>query len=1537
MEFRLPPIASKDEIQKFISNLKSFAVEAEHHTVPKDILAPISYTVIIFGSPKETSEIEARVAKIQEVQNFASFLGQSQLPQSLEIPFSSISKQIVNIMSSQIGAKLCFAAFVRSLSLLVQFLLTKEQTEMDRVNKNLAQKAVDLINALPVKSLFYPELYQHPFQDLGFLSFQIASPTAACISKDKIYVGSADGVVTMYLKNDVNAHPRFLFRATHFHGMYSLISKKNKIYLIYQNQKCAVYKIKKNLQTHVTIPLTYPTISDGFYYYCVIFDMKTRVRIFNQSFERVRKSVKLHIPSSIELSNEMAISTNGSFINFISKNNCYIFSLITGKYISTERLPTHIHSITYDYTFNSFLCISNDGLVEIQSRATVPPWMLNYNFGKSEASNYKDMIMDALSTLSIQYVGGGNDIPLSTDDESCIASLLALLSSFLKAREFSLHDDFSGEPSTHNSATYKINESAIITCLNLLQVKIRRYNVHNDQFENILLNIFTKDCFKFARRSASFLFLSNLLFFEKNWNQNYSTLLSHIIDESSCRDNVFYFLPLFSFNVPFLNEELFISIINLTIQTNKAYRLKATIILSTLQNYLVENLPKTESAFTTYVTHLMIKMSEQWTAFLSSSAKLETSICFNIVKKLELLIMKNINKIELPLIVTERLFAVSIMQQMASDEQNLLYQQIFNRLLYLALHFAFKAIETDTFVVCNGKINSNHDDLNYDGDDQDEKVLYEIANKSNWSDISVAKEFIQQIKGKISHEQLLERKKEIDPIQPQPLRKISHFLLTGQFNSAKLENSAIYQLINYAQWIPNSFTKLIFALFIEKIERFQDDFLCIPQDILEPFVEKCPITLLLPNPIIAFSKFFVNVSNIDFFDLAYSVDKVIEIVSPSQSREFIKPFLELKSKDETQIHRTLLLALIGFKKGDVPFSDLILEKLKHCICTKQLCVIKIVVEIVKIYAFQGEERIFDFIIDIIGNCVLKRSEIFPNAKSVRVLLQFAFHFVEFARILFNQLPKFRKYLTSGITNNPSECFQLAFFTIVNNLIAFPIVGCRIIAYDSNWNNINSIIYNVKKNGHVLVVDSIKKSDDDSDNNEKMEFDIRTLKQYVIVSPNKVDILLFDDIDGISNFFNNYTAKTQIESILFFTSLECLCNNEKFAIKFDNIEKFTSLIEPSNDKCAIRHFWEFYSQAVSYSQFDLYQEAKERFLTSPFPPTIPFAATFNFSALCEVGLICFFPTAPYGLEYLTVSFADSFSFNLDPDSQQISMTSSDKAVTYPIYHSALYYALIIKAKNLSFKIKKSHQSLDKLNSFDFYDFSSFVSIEIGNPKTVISESFQESYLATLSSDIRNMCLKSIVPKIMKVKHVREDLCAAYIHTCLSNFSRMFLNSKPIISSIDGERSCILQNADTSLIIEHMMQKLNQMLLADQDRPIWRNNFYARPVKKNGIIEDCVIVGSASDPTLIRFVKEKTEVEEDCFVLPRDHLNRSSIEVLMYAKNLYLFCRKVGDSETAAKVAEIMRKCEKEQYPGFTGLYDLKSVDILIKEVDMLYIH
>ena len=186
MEFQLPPIAPKKEIQKFISNIKIFRVQSQSYYIEKDIFTPIHYTVSIYSVPKDKNDQEPPIKKFKTIQTLLSFFNQSQNPIGEEISLKNLDSSIALISSGPFGLKMRFSVHVRSLSLLLKYLIAKEVPAYDRINKNLTQKTIDDIISLPIKTLFYPEIFQHPLFDFEILNYQISSPTSICASNDNI-------------------------------------------------------------------------------------------------------------------------------------------------------------------------------------------------------------------------------------------------------------------------------------------------------------------------------------------------------------------------------------------------------------------------------------------------------------------------------------------------------------------------------------------------------------------------------------------------------------------------------------------------------------------------------------------------------------------------------------------------------------------------------------------------------------------------------------------------------------------------------------------------------------------------------------------------------------------------------------------------------------------------------------------------------------------------------------------------------------------------------------------------------------------------------------------------------------------------------------------------------------------------------------------------------------------------------------------------------------------------------------------------------
>lgn len=1607
MEINILPIAPKQEVQKFRSKIKLFFNKSKSQLISKDIFVPVHFTLPINSISKDQDGKDSPIMKIKSIQSLISFFNQISIPESYEIPLNSIKDLISLVLSSDLTLKLCLATYIRSLSLIINYLLIKNVSNYDQSNKIFIQKAYDTILSLPIQSSFYPEVNQHPLIDFDFLNYKISSPTSICVSNDFIFTCSENGKVTKYQKSRITSVTSDIYSIPADFGVCSIIFLKEKIFFVNLLQKCIIIDTKRNFTSDVfSTVLSYPSISDGRYIYAVIFDKKIKINIFYESIEKVEKTIELKVPETVKLTNLMPMSTNGTFINFIDNEKCHIFSILTGRYITTKKVSLSLYSIVYDFTYNGFVFLSENGLVEVPSKSTVSPWQLNFDTlklvdGYDEKIDLESNFLNAIGLVSIHFVGGDKDFPLSTLDDGCLDEIECLTSHLM-------------------NKVGEVNTNGLLTSIGILQVKMRRFSKLPSNIDQILIQIFSDDRFTFARRCAAFLFLSCLSLFEKKWNQNCTKLLHLIVDDRNCSDIVISFLRLFTFNSHFLNEDLINSILTLMVNSSDNDQSRAVCILSSLQERLISELPESKTLFTSYVSNLMTKLTETYNMYLSSGDDhFLTSTCFNAVKFLVMQIMKNNDKISLPLSVTERFFSVSMLKPIGNDDNEIITRtkDIFKILLFYALHFVFKKIESTDFVVCSQKVERNHTQISMNDFKEIEstntkvvEILVKCTNESNWNDISEVIHFLNDLKEKFDNiEELTEKVGKVHSIQPQPLRKIHHYLTTGEFSIVKHEESAIFQLMNYEQWIPSSFNRLLFSTFLAKIELYQDDFLCVPRSYLKPFVQGCPVTVLLPHSLIVFAKVKLNEIPIDFHQFRYTYDKISDCTNAEQCKDFVKLFMNFKTNlapNKQTVSKALIAAIIGFRKSNIKsLNDEIIEKLVYCRkAVYSVKMVKLLVEVVKIFSYKNDHRAYNFIIEIVGSCILKKSGIFLKAKNTRSMFQFAYEFVEFSRELLLKSNDFREFLSSSdvLGNDDEESSadshstlnendihvikKLAFLTIVNNVLSFPIVGSEFTAVDRQMVKIRSKISKISKNGHNITLES------------GVTYDIRNLFEYDVTSPHHIDAEIFStsQADRIVDFFNIFHKYFKLSthsieksindselalnlrpliSILYFTSLQCLSFNHHFVTKFNGIYSLSAMtssyshhsgdvikgderiiLEPINEKAVFRRFWEFYSQP-STLDFSIF-ESNGGYSTSPISPNTHFSVRFHFTGMCESVLYCCFPNSSsmsemrdtksddhesvesfvfqelndQALVYQTVTFSDYFDFVLDADSQQASMTNQydNQTVTFPIYNSALFYSIFIKAKDLTFEVKNKQWPLDKMTSFESYDFSLFKLCRFNHVLTIPCKSFEDSFLNELGIIIRNRCMKTIVKNMVKVKPIDSSLCVSFVTTMLSNFEELFKNShKKLRTRIKGNIE-LNSNFDIPLMTQIFIMYVRNSLKNVSSYFIWRNNEYAKPAKKGTIVCNCVIFA----PGIIKMADKKTEVEFDCFILPKEHLNRTAIELLMFSKNALIFCKETKNEEAFNEVVSIMKLCEKNKIPGFTET-DLKSVDTVINEVNELF--
>lgn len=143
--------------------------------------------------------------------------------------------------------------------------------------------------------------------------------------------------------------------------------------------------------------------------------------------------------------------------------------------------------------------------------------------------------------------------------------------------------------------------------------------------------------------------------------------------------------------------------------------------------------------------------------------------------------------------------------------------------------------------------------------------------------------------------------------------------------------------------------------------------------------------------------------------------------------------------------------------------------------------------------------------------------------------------------------------------------------------------------------------------------------------------------------------------------------------------------------------------------------------------------------------------------------------------------------------------------------------------------------------------------------------------------------------------------------LKDYEELFKNSnKKLKTRIKGFIE-INSNFDIPKMTQLFIMHAKNTLYNGQSYIIWRNNSYAKPTKKGTIVLNCVIFA----PGIIKLVDKKTEMEFDCFIVPKEHMNRTAIELMMFSKNALIFCKETNNDEAFNQVVDIMKTCQKQK--------------------------
>ena len=1006
---KIPKIADKNVMRSIYDCMCEFEAESLINHRYFDPYMPVAPTHTLkskaTGDNWDKSKIPDIVSKIEK--GDLSFFDK-------EIPMNLILDQIVQVSNKPLSLRVCFALAVRSLSTLIQFIMSKQY---DPNETQYFSKISRLIDSLPLPLNFAPSFKIHYILNYGLPTFKLASPTALCAYKNSVFMGTDHQEIYEYSSKGVN----FFYKLPSSFTDYSLIVINEHILVISPNSAPAIINLSnKNTLTLRAVSkgipqsISAPCITDTKFVYS--YDNGT-VKVYEQENDLLVhvRTVKLNgkCPKRIH---QCAIATNGTFISFANtkKKHARVFSLISGKRVGKAQCDGAIWGWAYDARMNGHWVVNGDGLILYENYSCLPFWTIDYSLTGTSS------IAGLLSMYFIHFIGCGSDIPMSCNDPTVIPAILSFLESEIISkgiRSIPLMNAF----------------------LVALQIKMRTTN----DFKNLpYVSIYRTlmNCFELQelRRHVCFIFLSCITIFTKVWTAECSYILERIIDETSCHDLVFTYIQGAVFPINLVTPNIINKLASLCLKTD-IYSDKSIILLSNLQKQLFNEFEKSQKIFIPYSATVFTLFTEKTIFFYAGQITEEEFLSSNefiLLKRLILLMYKNLNVVSSSISTFEQLFLLSLMKAKAPGSAPKALLDLFDNILFLALSLSIR------------KINGEMSFIDFpDGPRPDENIIREIA-----KNYEAPEEKIQQLLS----------------ISKQPLRKMKFFLSgKSEFATIKANESAIIVFLDLIQWF-NNFQqgnfKIIFTFFTVPFKNICADFFCLPQKLLSNFARYCPVFLLLPKQFVSASGFEIELQNVLSFKHCEIVEYFPNLLLTTKNLNAIdlaNPLLGIQYlmvPNEVSLHRVLLLCQLALNAKDADKLPDLLPALKKVLKLASQRVIEAMTSICEVclqLQIINPEELFVFIFETIG-LSFRNQRVFLNIRDQITKMELTMQLSSFLRkLLVDNDENLLSFISEKI-NSFNDAQQIALFVITSKELNNELISANIF---TNLEEINTFFQN----------------------------------------------------------------------------------------------------------------------------------------------------------------------------------------------------------------------------------------------------------------------------------------------------------------------------------------------------------------------------------------------------------------------------------------------------------------------------------------------
>jgi hypothetical protein len=436
-------------------------------------------------------------------------------------------------------------------------------------------------------------------------------------------------------------------------------------------------------------------------------------------------------------------------------------------------------------------------------------------------------------------------------------------------------------------------------------------------------------------------------------------------------------------------------------------------------------------------------------------------------------------------------------------------------------------------------------------------------------------------------------------------------------------------------------------------------------------------------------------------------------------------------------------------------------------------------------------------------------------------------------------------------------------------------------------------------------------------------DFRNYRSLDVRGPIAFDPEWFEDLQPFVEFFNRFAPESELEELLYLSSLNEFLRAPFFRARFA-LRAQTTTIEPEIHPSSIQRFLSFYiflpnEKLPEFQLASLYHKSsirddwslivteKEDVYSSPLPTAQYAAVLLAFEQPVLVTVLSMLNQQSICQRFGPFQVAASMSLEVWPE--KVEMTDGQSEIhRLPLLSSSLLVFFKIESKVgqiIKFRVVQGPLSRNEALPIKTADSISspfeFTTLPMGSL-------FTESFLKSLGHAVRNTIWKSIYLQLLPETQLELPFLVRLVHALLCDSVSVseILKVKLDFVEVTGrtiDLSGILSKVPKEEFVDRFLDEFERSVSDIGKHGIWGNNTAAYLVAEGAVCTYCVVFGKQE---LLVVGQTAATSPFAGLALPIDQLARSGIELVRFARNVVQVIFALGQLQILGRVKEIVQK-------------------------------